>query len=54
MAALIASLPAMLQSLQPPRAGESLSGVFGSVSLTAWICLLVGYSKQYGFFTGMR
>lgn len=38
MAALIAALPATLQS---PRVGEALSGVFGSVSLTAWICLLL-------------
>ncbi|KAK0655863.1 PQ loop repeat-domain-containing protein [Cercophora newfieldiana] len=39
MAALIAALlPAALQS---PTVGEALSGVFGSVSLTAWICLLL-------------
>jgi uncharacterized protein with PQ loop repeat len=39
MAALIAAiLPATLQS---PQVGEALSGVFGSVSLTAWICLLL-------------
>ena len=39
MAALIAGLPAVLQG---QSVGEALSGVFGSVSLTAWICLLVG------------
>ncbi|KAK1758596.1 putative vacuolar amino acid transporter YPQ1 [Echria macrotheca] len=43
MAALIvpflaAAAPSTLQS---PRVGEALSGVFGSVSLTAWICLLL-------------
>lgn len=27
--------------LKAPDVGETLSGVFGSVSLTAWICLLV-------------
>jgi len=29
------------QALKSPQVGEALSGVFGSVSLTAWICLLV-------------
>lgn len=27
--------------LQPPTVGQALSGVFGSISLTAWICLLL-------------
>ncbi|KAK0718902.1 PQ loop repeat-domain-containing protein [Apiosordaria backusii] len=38
MASLIMSLPSILQA---PTAGEALSGIFGSVSLTAWICLLL-------------
>jgi hypothetical protein len=33
-----AGLPAALNA---PGVGEALSGVFGSVSMTAWICLLV-------------
>ncbi|KAH8886723.1 PQ-loop-domain-containing protein, partial [Thozetella sp. PMI_491] len=28
-------------TMQPPSTGEALSGVFGSISLTAWICLLL-------------
>lgn len=39
MAALIAAL--LPATLQAPSVGEALSGVFGSVSLTAWICLLL-------------
>ncbi|KAK1833114.1 putative vacuolar amino acid transporter YPQ1 [Podospora conica] len=38
MAALIAGLPAALQG---QSVGEALSGIFGSVSLAAWICLLL-------------
>ncbi|KAK0729917.1 PQ loop repeat-domain-containing protein [Lasiosphaeris hirsuta] len=38
MAGLIAAMPMALQS---PQLGEALSGIFGSVSLTAWICLLL-------------
>ncbi|VBB73232.1 Putative protein of unknown function [Podospora comata] len=38
MASLLMSLPSILQA---PTAGEALSGIFGSVSLTAWICLLL-------------
>lgn len=38
MAALITGLPAVLQG---QSVGEALSGIFGSVSLAAWICLLV-------------
>jgi len=34
-------IAALVETLQSPRVGEALSGVFGSVSLTAWICLLV-------------
>lgn len=32
----------LLEALKAPGVGEALSGIFGSVSLTAWICLLVG------------
>ncbi|KAI0397685.1 PQ-loop-domain-containing protein [Xylariaceae sp. FL0594] len=31
----------MLQALQAPSLNEVLSGIFGSISLTAWICLLI-------------
>lgn len=30
-----------LSALSPPSANQALSGIFGSISLTAWICLLV-------------
>ncbi|KAK4250961.1 PQ loop repeat-domain-containing protein [Corynascus novoguineensis] len=32
---------AVLETPYRPRLGEALSGIFGSVSLTAWICLLL-------------
>jgi hypothetical protein len=32
---------AVSEAPHAPRVGEALSGIFGSVSLTAWICLLV-------------
>ncbi|KAK3935224.1 PQ-loop-domain-containing protein [Diplogelasinospora grovesii] len=31
----------IVAAVQSPRIGEALSGIFGSVSLTAWICLLL-------------
>lgn len=39
MLSFVASAPELLRG---PGAGEALSGIFGSVSLAAWICLLVG------------
>lgn len=33
------------QAVAAPGVGEALSGIFGSVSLTAWICLLVWQSR---------
>ncbi|KAK4041739.1 putative vacuolar amino acid transporter YPQ1 [Parachaetomium inaequale] len=32
---------AAVEASHSPRVGEALSGIFGSVSLTAWICLLL-------------
>lgn len=40
MAAFIAAAAAQA-GMKAPSPGEALSGVFGSISLTAWICLLV-------------
>jgi hypothetical protein len=39
MLGLVASGPQALAAA--PGVGDALSGIFGSVSLTAWICLLV-------------
>jgi hypothetical protein len=38
MLGFVAAFPEALKSL---GIGEALSGIFGSISLTAWICLLV-------------
>ncbi|KAK4192553.1 PQ loop repeat-domain-containing protein [Podospora australis] len=38
MASFLSTLP---EALKAPGIGEALSGIFGSVSLTAWICLLL-------------
>lgn len=34
-------LPSIAAFVQPPTLNEALSGIFGSISLTAWICLLI-------------
>ena len=45
--------PASVASVaQLPDVKESLSGVFGSISLTAWICLLVRRTPSPGCFAG--
>lgn len=31
---------------QTPKVEDALSGIFGSISLTAWICLLVRLSGE--------
>jgi hypothetical protein len=34
------------EALHKPGVREALSGIFGSVSLTAWICLLVRFQRR--------
>lgn len=38
---MIPFIAAVPEALKVPDVGQALSGIFGSVSLTAWICLLV-------------
>ncbi|KAK4240141.1 putative vacuolar amino acid transporter YPQ1 [Achaetomium macrosporum] len=38
MLAFVAAVP---EALKSPGVGEALSGIFGSISLTSWICLLL-------------
>lgn len=45
MAGLIAAAAAQTV-MKSPTPGEALSGIFGSVSLTAWICLLVRMTTE--------
>jgi hypothetical protein len=42
---MLAFVVAVPEALKPANVGQALSGIFGSVSLTAWICLLVGATE---------
>lgn len=44
MASLLLSAVTSAVSPPPSAVGEAISGIFGSISLTAWICLLVSHS----------
>lgn len=47
MASLLLSAITAGASPLSTDAGEAISGVFGSISLTAWICLLVSHPEYY-------